>query len=496
MGLAAYAEDLCAAVARLAAHFKQTVNISPVPFILCADTTDASLIRSIVELYAWINAAMADLGGLSAAAFHVSLEGLNYNGSGLVQHVHPMRYRLPSAMNGGGGSSSGGGSGGGSRGGGGGGNSGVSGDGGNGGGSGGSRKIWLSSGLAPLPSTVKQFDRTIECEIIGRLIRDLNVFLALNLQPRPYYDRLVAREDMLPPDGTSFILVGASHALRTANGLARRGKKAIAATIAGWKPVGDQIKPMLGKIERALSLCPDKEKAIFVLQAMDNCSYFCQDEEGNIASATKGLDSKHHIPGNSVLAHPDTQYMLFKKMLPIFDAIKEYKKIILSPLPRYWESRCCGKKSHVRNLDEADYRAKLEAGVYDYKNNLRAHCFRHGVRSVRVLGPWHLIKKETGIWADPVHLVDGGYDILADAVIKTVEDMEAKRKVEAGPGNPPKKPKRDVSSGPATGANSFALADRKAWGRHERRYDDTRRGGFGSGSGWRRGGPRRDDGRP
>jgi hypothetical protein len=341
-GLAAYTEDLCNAVAKLSNGFRRSVGIAPAPFVLSADIADPSLIRAIVELYAWINACMKGVAGLSPSAFQASMEGLNYTGSGLAKPDYPLRYRLPTS---------------------------ITGD---------KKQIWLSSKLASLPSAVKHYSIEIEVEIIGRLLADLDGFLALDLQLNPFYERDVIKEDMEPPDRTTYILIGGSHALRTANALARSGKKAIAATIAGWKPTADQMSPMLAKIKRAMDMCPDKEKVVGVIQAYDNCSYFAQDEEGNLTAAKKGSDGIHHIPGNSVLAHPDTQYMAFKKSLLALEAIKDIRKVILAPLPRYWEEPCCRNKHHVTNLKESDYKSKMEAGIYAYKTACAQIAFGMG----------------------------------------------------------------------------------------------------------------------
>ena len=97
-----------------------------------------------------------------------------------------------------------------------------------------SSRVWTSTGLATLPTSLKAFDTIIEEEIISRLLEDLNNYLALDLLPNPSYNRLVTERDIVIRDTTTYILVGGSHARRTADGFARQGKRAIAATIAGW----------------------------------------------------------------------------------------------------------------------------------------------------------------------------------------------------------------------------------------------------------------------
>ena len=62
---------------------------------------------------------------------------------------------------------------------------------------------------------------------------------------------------------------------------------------------------------------------------------------------------------------------------------------------------------------------------------------------MRVIGSWHVIKKESGIWADSVHLTEKGYNLLATSVIGAAADMANKRKAESEAGNRSKRQRRD-----------------------------------------------------
>ena len=193
-------------------------------------------------------------------------------------------------------------------------------------------------------------------------------------------------------------------------------------------------------------MCPDLSKAVCVLQLWDNCSYFVRDDEGGLSAPKKEADGKYHIKGAAVFAHQDTQLLMFKKTMPILDEVKNMRRIILSPLPRYLQARCCNKKTHTTNFSEVDYKQKLETSVYEAKNNLRAYSFREGIRNLREIGAWHLVKKDD-IWgSDPVHMKETGYDILAKNVVSTAEDMEGKRKADDCAAGIAKKPR--TSSGP------------------------------------------------
>ena len=91
--------------------------------------------------------------------------------------------------------------------------------------------------------------------------------------------------------------------------------------------------PMLAKIKRALELCQDLSKVVVVLQMFDNCLYFSRAEDGSLTAAKKGEDDRHHIPGAAVLAPKEMQYQAFKQALPVLEAVKHLKKIVIAPLP-------------------------------------------------------------------------------------------------------------------------------------------------------------------
>ena len=408
VGLAAYTEDLAAAVSKLAVSFKKNVNIAPAPFVLCDDTADAHLIRAIVELYAWFSTTMKQTAGMSISAFQMSLEGLNYGATGEQQPDFETRHRLPDGLD--------------SK----------------------KKKIWSSSGLATLPTGVKKFAKDVEAEIIGKLLADLDAFLALDLQLQPSLERDVVRADMVAKDNTTYILVGGSNALRTANGIARAGSKAIAATIPGWRPTESLTGQIIRKIEKAIGMCASKNDVVIVYQMHDNCNYFVRGDDGSLVPAKKDAAGHYHVNGASAFAPKDSQYVAFKHTLPVLEAISGVRKIILGPLPRYWSFPCCKTGRHCTNMKEQDYHKNLEQAIYDGKNNLKAFCFRHGLRETRIVSSWQLVKGLDDVWADPVHLRDKGYDALADGIICAAGELRRKRaaSTSAAAGTPPAKKPR------------------------------------------------------
>ena len=175
-------------------------------------------------------------------------------------------------------------------------------------------------------------------------------------------------------------------------------------------------------------MCPDKDTVVAVLQMYDNSFYFTRTEDGNMVHPKRGKDDKFHVVGESVLAPKKMHYNAFKQSLQVLEAVKDVKKIVLSPLPRYWDSSCCDNPTHVTNRKEEGYKKQLESTVYKSKENIRAFIFRHGTRNCKVVNPWPLVKKVTPLWSKgAVHLTEEGYEELAFGVAGAAEDLGGKR---------------------------------------------------------------------
>ena len=59
-------------------------------------------------------------------------------------------------------------------------------------------------------------------------------------------------------------------------------------------------------------------------------------------------------------------------------------------------------------------RTDLELAVMDGRKNVKDFCFRLGISTVRVVGPWKELKDQGDqVWRDAVHLTDSGYNTIA-----------------------------------------------------------------------------------
>ena len=252
------------------------------------------------------------------------------------------------------------------------------------------------------------------------LIGELNQTLSMNLDSSP---------ELAPPSATeqvpsTFLVVGASNAARTADALERTGQTVKRAAILGWRCT-KQTAPMMAELV-AEKLRGVTGQCTVVFQLYDNNFFMTRTEEGGLVPAVRSeSNSRFHMLGESVMVPEEMQYSTFLLSKPILDVAKSQQKILMSPLPRYLNSGCCTVEEHTTNIKEADYKSNLENAVLACHRTLRDFTFRQGICEIRVICPWSQIRKMEGeLWADPVHLNRAGFDSIAAQLITTASQSE------------------------------------------------------------------------
>jgi hypothetical protein len=78
----------------------------------------------------------------------------------------------------------------------------------------------------------------------------------------------------------------------------------------------------------------------------------------------KGADNKYYVEGRLSVASKDNVKELFNAIVLILKAVGDCRKIILSPLSRYWRGPCCNDSSHHLNYNEPTYLRDLGNAVF------------------------------------------------------------------------------------------------------------------------------------
>ena len=194
-------------------------------------------------------------------------------------------------------------------------------------------------------------ERTLISQLIDELNRKFDVNLDTNFSTsrdvEPSLDSS-ATESM----GNDYIIVGSSHAYRLAAALTQQGKSVTCLASPSWRLTGENIASTAMNLEEAVRANPS---AIVIFQMLDSSIYFSSSEEGEITLPKRAPDGRYHVPGELVLADWSALKKIFTTSLPLIRAGGRNKKLILSPLPRYINSKCCNSESHITNFGGKAY---------------------------------------------------------------------------------------------------------------------------------------------
>ena len=382
VGSAFYAEELVQVSQRLYQMFEGGISILPCPPMLIDGTSNFHLVSAIVEVSAWLKQVARGDNCLPIRTLNLVVERLMQRGSGLVEAAS-QRMMMPVGL--------------------------TAGD----------RSSW-DSGCTNLPAGVLPLSPKDECDIVHTLITELNNSLAMELDGKP---------DLAPAassrhHGLQILVVGTSNAGRTADALSREGISVLRAVIPGWRCIKMKVPAMLNLIKSKLEEA--KADCVILYQIFNNSFYLAKTAEGGLIPAVREESGgKYHVHGELTFAPKELQYSMFCDVKSIFELAGDHHKIIISPLPRYLNARCCGDADHVTNLEEDGYSWNLEESVLSCRRNLKDFAFRLGIRNLRVACPWSQLRNVTSnIWADPVHMNPDGFSLLAKLTLTTIKQSE------------------------------------------------------------------------
>jgi hypothetical protein len=119
--------------------------------------------------------------------------------------------------------------------------------------------------------------------------------------------------------------------------------------------------------------------------------YWCLDHaafysitEDSILPAVRDTGGHYHIHGSLITAPTEMFTTSVKNCIPLFSVNTPAKKVLLSPLPRYWHGRCCDDTDHVANLDEPGFENSLFAGLDGLRRVMKDTIFLNNARDVTI----------------------------------------------------------------------------------------------------------------
>jgi hypothetical protein len=195
-----------------------------------------------------------------------------------------------------------------------------------------------------------------------------------------------------------------------------------------WRPNPGTVTEAEEALKAALASCNTVSAIIFF--CLDAAAFYACYED-SVVPARQGLDGVYHIDGDLMLAPDEMFSRSIKICIPLFSVQTEAKKIILSPLPRYWMKRCCSDKEHVSNLEDPACERTLFTGLDNFRRLIKDVTFTSGVSGVSVYNTAQLCSGMPGgrqtsdevrdalaiLWGpDPVHPASECYEALASSL--------------------------------------------------------------------------------
>jgi len=271
----------------------------------------------------------------------------------------------------------------------------------------------VSEGWGSRPDGVPPLPQAAEKALILPLLEQLNEAFSLGLDSAPSFERTVvgiAELEQARASGLKYLVIGGSHANRTADALCAGGLEVTRLTSSGWRATKTSVALVLDRLNKL----PHHD--VVVLQGLDNSAYFCLGEDGTMSLPTKGTDGRYHVEGVLRVANKDQTTALAKTLAPLLQACPDSIRIVVTCLPRYTVIPCCGDSDHLvgRGKEMED---RVIADLRAMKRNIRSALYGEKTGPVRLLDPadvagWQVRANYT----DPVHLRESWYADLAVAV--------------------------------------------------------------------------------
>jgi hypothetical protein len=353
--------------------------VLPAPFLLLGSCADAILIRYILEFHAWVRICGIDPEGVLNDAF-----GIRQSPGEKIGKMQDATYKLPINVH--------------------------------------SKKesCVFSEGPTNLPKGVVPFSESTEKLVITSLLRNLREYKNLNIDCDPCFDRAPTNSSQ---ECCEYLVIGGGHAARLTEAQKHAGGQCHLIELPTYRASTIHA----GKIREGLSGVVIGPEMVIVMQVFDNAFYMTSTEEGGLIPLSKDIEGTYHCFGELVLTPKELQWKFFQQVVEEISGLKNNKLILLAPLPKYWEAACSNKEDQVVNRGSSSFKKTMEDNIFQIRGNLKDFAFRAGIRKVKTISTWKVVRKAGASWSDGVHLDEDSYTTIARVVQEAAADLDLKR---------------------------------------------------------------------
>jgi hypothetical protein len=296
---------------------------------------------------------------------------------------------------------------------------------------------FVSPGWEDLPRSLTTLGEEDERSFIQIMFAELNDKFALQLDTCPITDRSCQlATDNPDEDRLGIVLAGSSHSVRLIDHLESANLRVVDSTVPGFCISETSVADLSAELADKISDLNPRKNVILV-QLLDNSCYECKTPEGDRILPKRGKDGRFHVTGELRVIGKDTRREHFLTWQPLFKTVKNFKVIVLTPLPRYLWHRCCDNPAHLTNPEDENFAREMGSCIRDLQIQLRNMIFMRKLKGVSVLNAVEALgiaqshtseatnlDRILALWGpDPVHLTAAAYQVLSDKIVEKVDTL-------------------------------------------------------------------------
>jgi len=282
------------------------------------------------------------------------------------------------------------------------------------------------------------------------MLEELNSKFALQLDPYPSTERSGQQApDQIGEAPINVVFAGSSHTARTLDQFEREGVTIFDATVPGFRLNPDTATEMAEEVKNLVTGLNPENTAV-IIQVLDNSTFYCGTEYGEMTLPKRGADRRYHIVGELRFLKKASFRELFAYLLLIIKAAGKAQVIIWIPLPRWLHAACCMDPAHLTNRGNTDFIENMHEALRDLKSWLEDMIDLRKLTNVTLYNPCDALSmtgpdmdvdRALELWGnDPVHPTETGYAALAQNIRalceSTIADARARSAAATAPAAP------------------------------------------------------------